>query len=102
MNIEFEKEIFWSHGMKGVGTYATVDGKTVACLFEGRAIAEYFGAENRQWPIEVAYLRNRAFMEDIVRDAIRRGMVNARNELMLGKDELTPYFRQRDAALARA
>lgn len=95
MKIDFEKEIFWSSGLEGVGTWAIVDGKRVGCVFEGRAIAEYFGAENRQWPIELTYLRNRTFMEEIVRDAIERGMVDERNELLLGKRELTPYFEKR-------
>jgi hypothetical protein len=102
MNITFDEKFYWADGLlRGVASSAVVDGKVVPFIFEGRALAAYFGAENKRWPIQVAYMRNRAFLHEIVRDAIERGMFNGRGEVLLGEDELTPYF-EKHAATARA
>ncbi|MGZ5432349.1 MAG: DUF1488 family protein [Thermoanaerobaculia bacterium] len=99
MNITFREQFYWADGLlRGVASSATVDDKVVPFILEGRALAEYFGVEDKQWPIEVAYMRNRAFLEEIVRDAIERGMFNRWGEVLLGKRELTPYFEKRAAS----
>lgn len=92
MNIEFDEEIDWSAGLEGVVTSATVDGEKVYCVLEGRVIAKHFGMPDNQWQIQKAYLQNRSFLEGIIHDAIERGMVDERNELLLGEDELRPYL----------
>jgi len=101
MNITFDEDFYWAKGLRGVASKAVVDGKVVPFIFEGRALAQHFGTENQPWPIEIAFMKNRAFLEEIVRDAIGRGMLNSRGELLLGADELTPYF-EKHAATARA
>lgn len=92
MTITFEKDIHWTPALEGVVTWARVDGKRVGCVFEGRVIAEHFGAENSPSRIEAAFWVNRAFLWDIARDAIERGMFNRFGEVLLGKHELLPYF----------
>lgn len=99
MNITFDEQISWTPALEGVVTWATVDGNKVGCVLEGRVIAEYFAVENKRGRIKHAYLVNRAFLEEIVRDAIERGMVDERNELLLGKRELAPYFEKRAASV---
>jgi hypothetical protein len=98
MNIEFHKQIYWARGMRGVASSVKVDGKVISFIMEGRALAEYFGVPNEDWRIEKAYLQNRPFLEEIVIDAIQRGMFNKFGEVLLGKDELTPYFEKRSAS----
>ncbi len=98
MTIEFHEEIYWVKGLGGVASSVKVGGKVTSFILEGRAIAEYFGVPNEDWRIEKAYLQNRPFLEEIVIDAIRRGMFNNWGEVLLGKKELTPYFEKRSAS----
>lgn len=92
MNIDFDLKIEWTDSMEGVLTWATVHGKRIACVLEGRVLARHFGAEDEPYAIETTYRRNRDFLERIIRDAIERGMVDEWNELLLGEDELRPYL----------
>ena len=102
MNIQFDDRIYWTAGLEGVVTSATVDGEKVYCVLEGRVIAKHFGMPNDQWKIQKAYLQNRRFLEGIIRDAIERGMVDERNELLLGEDELMPYLEKHTPTPATA
>jgi hypothetical protein len=97
MNITFDAVSHWMDGLDGLGSWATVDGKRVHFILEGRALAEYFGVENKPWPIQAAYIRNHEFVQEIVRDAIQRGKFNPWGEVLLGKKDLIPYFEKRSA-----
>lgn len=98
MSIEFSKnDIYWFHELLAVASWAVVDGKVVRFALEGRVIAEYFGVKNESSEIQKAYVQNRSFLEEIVKDTIRRGTFNKWGEVLLGKEELTPYFEQRSA-----
>jgi len=97
MKITFGEQCRWVDGLDGVASAATVDGKVVPFIMEGRALAEYFGVLNKPWPIEAAYIRNHEFLEEIVRDAIQRGKFNRLGEVWLGKKDLLPYFEKRAA-----
>jgi Protein of unknown function (DUF1488) len=100
MTITFDDDVYWAEGLRGVASVARVDGKVVPVVMEGRALAEYFGVENERWTLQFTFMRNRAFLEDVVRDAIERGMFTRHGEVLLGEDELTPYFRERDMMLS--
>lgn len=102
MNIEFAKHIEWTPALEGVVTWAIVDGKRVGCVLEGRVLAKHFGAEDEPYAIEIAYQRNRDFLEGIIRDAIERGMIDDWGELLLGEDELMPYLEKHTPTAATA
>jgi hypothetical protein len=100
MTITFDDDVYWAESLRGVASVAHVDGKMVPFVLEGRALAEYFGVENDRWALRFTFRRNRAFLEDVVRDAIQRGMFTRHGEVLLGEDELKPYFQERDRMLA--
>lgn len=97
MNIQFDEQVKWTPALEGVAIWMTVDGKRVGCVMEGRVLAKHFGVENRAWKLEEAFLVHREFLQEIIRDAIARGMVNEHNHLLLGKRELMPYLEKATA-----
>jgi hypothetical protein len=102
MTITFEESCRWVAGLDAVMSKANVDGRVVRFFLEGRALADYFGTRYEPTAVEFTYMRNYKFLNEIVADAIRRGMFNRWGEVLLGKKDLTPYFEKRDAAIARA
>ena len=102
MDISLQNWTYWSYAMEGVLIRGTVDGQRITCILEGRVLARHFGVENDRWAIQKAFARNGEFMWEMLRDAIERGMLDERNELLLGEDELMPYLEKHTPTAATA